>query len=121
MSWDSEERRQFVRVSCPCKITVTGHRGNPIFIKTENISAGGIRVLAKERISPSSIIDLEIHIQDGKSVLCKGKVIWEYTRKVTSSGSSSLAFDTGIEFHDIKDEDVEAIKKFVVSTLTGKA
>jgi len=119
MSWDSEERRQFVRVRCPCKITSPGHQKHTIFTQTENISAGGVRLITEERLKPSSIIDLDIHIKNGEFISCKGKVLWVFARKATSD-IGPVVFDTGIEFYHIKDKEARAIMDLVVSIASGK-
>jgi len=118
MSWDSEERRQFVRVRCPCKITSTGHQKHTIFTQTENISAGGVRLITEERLTPSSIIDLDIHIRNGDFISCKGKILWVFARKVSDIGP--VVFDTGIEFYHITDKEAQAIVDLVVSIASGK-
>lgn len=114
MSWDFVERRNFVRVKIPCEITLFQPRDRTLSCHTENLSAGGIRVMIAERIGISSTIDLSIHLPDQRPILCKGKVIWSFARKSEES-PGSLFFDTGIEFSAIISKDIEAIKDFILA------
>jgi c-di-GMP-binding flagellar brake protein YcgR len=114
MSWDSTERRQFVRAKLPCQINVPGAQQRIISTRAQNISAGGIRVFINEKLYASSIVDLEIYGISNQPISCTGKVIWTFTRKTHHSKQAPL-YDTGIEFHQIKEADVKAIKKLVAS------
>ena len=119
MSWDSTERRNFVRAKFPCQITIPHSQQSLISTQAENISAGGLRVFIKEKLYTSSIVELDIYGVKKKPISCKGKIVWVFTRKMHHSKAEVL-YDTGIEFHQIKDEDVEAIKKLVASIASGK-
>ena len=114
MSWDFVERRNFVRVKIPCKITILQPSDLTLDCHTENISAGGIRVMIGEKLGISSIVNLVIYVPGQEPILCQGKVIWSFARK-TKESPASLFFDTGIEFSSIEDKDVEAIKELVLS------
>ena len=119
MSWDSRERRKFVRAKFPCEITICGPKKHIISTHTENISAGGIRFITKERIAPASIIKLDLYGIRKEPIVCTGKVKWAFTKK-DSSGKNSFLYDTGIEFSQIKEKNVAEIKKLVVSIASGK-
>ena len=119
MNWDSEERRKFVRAKYPCEIIIRGPQKNIISTCAEKISAGGIRLIIEHRIEPSSIIDLDLYGIAKEPIVCKGKVKWVFTKK-DSSNQNRLLYDIGIEFSQIKKEDVDAIKKFVVSTTSSE-
>ena len=114
MSWDFVERRNFVRVKIPCKMTLFQPRDRTLSCHTENISAGGIRVMLGEKLGISSIINLAIYTPGKNPIICQGKVIWSFSRK-TKESPASLFFDTGIEFSTIQDKDVEAIKELILS------
>ncbi|MBN3039934.1 MAG: PilZ domain-containing protein [Candidatus Omnitrophica bacterium] len=119
MGWESEERREFVRVKYPCKITVIGQNGQTISAQTENISAGGIRILSKNRLIPNSHIELQIHLKDSKTISCKGRVVWMFER-TDIPGPDSVIYDTGIEFKGINEQDLKMLKKLIVDIATGK-
>ena len=113
MSWDFIERRNFVRVKIPCTITLLQPRDLTLGCQTENISAGGIRVLLTKRLPISSTINLAIYISSKEPLVCQGKVVWSFAR--TMKDPDTLFFDTGIEFSAIKDKDVEAINSLILS------
>ena len=114
MSWDFVERRNFVRVKIPCTITLFQPRDLTLSCQTENISAGGIRVLLNKRLPISSTINLAIYVSSKEPIVCQGKVVWSFARK-TKEDPDTLFFDTGIEFSAIEDKDVEAINSLVLS------
>ena len=114
MSWDFVERRNFVRVKLPCTITLFQPRDLTLGCHTENISAGGIRVLIQKRLSISSTINLAIYLPGKDPLICQGRVVWSFSRKAKED-PDTLFFDTGIEFSTIEDKDVEAINGLVTS------
>jgi c-di-GMP-binding flagellar brake protein YcgR len=114
MSWDNVERREFVRVKVPCRITITDPENLTIDCHTENISAGGIRVIIDKRLKISSRVKLVIYITEDKTITSKGKIVWAFARKDTLD-NIPLLFDTGIEFDNISQKDIDLIKNLVVS------
>ena len=119
MNWDSKERRRFVRTKFPCEITIHGPQKHIISTHVENVSAGGIRFILEERIGPSSIIDLDLYGITKEPIVCKGKVKWVFTKK-DPSGKNRTRYDTGVEFSQIKEKDVDEIKKLIVSIASTK-
>lgn len=119
MNWDSEERRKFVRAKYPCEITIPGPQKYIISTHAENISAGGIRLIVEKRIEPSTIIDLDLYGITKEPIICKGRIKWVFTKK-DPSNQNRLLYDIGIEFFQIKKEDVDEIKKFVVSIASSE-
>jgi len=119
MSWDSKERREFVRVKFPCEITVKNPERHTISLCTENISAGGIRFLSNEKIGLSLLINIELYGVAKKPIVCNGKVKWAFTRKNPSEGKQNI-YDIGVEFYQLKKTDLAEIKSFVVSVLSDK-
>ena len=116
MKWDGSERRGFVRVNVPCKIIINSPQKHIISTNIINISAGGIRILISEKLTISSIVDLEMRLNS--LVSCKGKVLWVINKHHMDKGGD-LLFDTGIEFYEIKEEERHQIKDFVVSITMG--
>jgi len=116
MEWKGEERRRFPRANFPCKITVV----SPIRYlnsHTDNISEGGIRVLLEEKLSPYSIVGIEIFVDKGKSIRCKGRIVW-VKEKVNPLENTPVMYDTGIEFAEINDCDREYLRKLVERLLS---
>ena len=119
MNWDSKERRRFVRVKFPCELTTSWPQRHIISTHPENISAGGIRFLIEERIEPSSTIGLDLYGIAKEPIVCKGKVKWVFTKK-DPSNQNRILYDVGIEFSRIKKEDVDEIKKLIVSIASSE-
>lgn len=119
MNWDSRERRRFVRIKFPCEITIGCPQKHIISTHAEDISAGGIRVIAKEKIEPSSIIGLDLYGIAKEPIVCKGEVKWVSAKK-NPSNQNRILYDVGIEFCQIKEEDAAEIKKLIVSIISGE-
>ena len=119
MSWDNEDRRKFVRAEFPCKLTISEAQDGPISTHTVNISAGGIRLIIKQRLAVCSIIDLHIHIPDKEPLICKGRVVWVFGRKGPFFKGHQL-FDTGIEFYHIEEKDLNTINTLIASISSQK-
>lgn len=116
MSWSGAEKRRFVRANFPCKIIIHTPKENTITTKTENISAGGVRVIISEELAISSMVDLELFVNN-KTISCKGRVVWMVPNKNLSPEETNI-YDTGIEFYQISPKDREAIKQLVKSILS---
>ena len=52
-------------------------------------------------------------------IVCKGRVNWVFVKKDPSS-KDRTRYDTGVEFSKIKEKDVNAIKKLIVSIASSK-
>ncbi|MFO8052825.1 MAG: PilZ domain-containing protein [Candidatus Omnitrophota bacterium] len=116
MSWDSRERRKFVRVSLPLQISLS-NQSYAISTKTENISAGGIRLILKKKLENGLIVNLKIRNIKKEPINCQGRILWVFSR-MNSSQENKILYDTGIEFYKIKKDQVKLIKKFTQSLQT---
>lgn len=117
MGWDSKERRKFVRIKFPCEITTRGPKKHIIPANAENISAGGIRVVISEKLDNGSIVDLDIFGIKNDPLVCKGTVIWIFSKK---NPQDQTVYDTGIEFYQIDENDIVEIQKLVASITSNK-
>jgi len=81
---------------------------------SKNIGAGGICIVFLEKMEVGDHLSLRFSLpDDNEDVLtAKGVVVWveEYS---VGGLSTSTAYDSGIEFTDISDEDKDKINKFV--------
>lgn len=107
------ERRTAPRAMFPCRIMIS----SPVRLlvsHTENISVGGIRVMLEERLSPFTMVGIELYFDKNKPIKCKGKIAWvkEITNPVERAANM---FDTGIKFVDLSEFDKLYIKKLVSS------
>ncbi|MFA7131637.1 MAG: PilZ domain-containing protein [Bacilli bacterium] len=109
--WDVSEKRRFVRAQYPCKIVVHFPKELLICTHTENIGAGGLRVIIEECLEVITTVDLEIYLQE-EPILCKGRVVW-VVEKNSAYRDGYTFFDTGIEFSQIREEDRNIINSFV--------
>jgi c-di-GMP-binding flagellar brake protein YcgR len=111
MHYNGTEKRRFKRVRCPCKILIHNIPEHTIITHTENISAGGARVILEERINTDLIVDLEIKLKED-TIACKGKVVWVVDRH--SPYKKGISYhDTGIEFYEIEDKCRDSIRNFI--------
>ncbi|UCG35633.1 MAG: PilZ domain-containing protein [Candidatus Omnitrophota bacterium] len=115
MEWAGPERRRFVRANFPCKITLSIPEKHVIISHTENIGAGGVRVLIPERLEVSTLVDLAIYIAE-EPTICKGRVVWMVERKTLFSEEPHL-YDIGIEFYEIDEESQRFIQSFVETSV----
>lgn len=116
MNWDGVERRQFVRVAFPCEISVYTTRKEIIPSRTENISTGGVRILLDKKLKTASIISMDIYGIKSEPIICNGRVVWVFKR---NRGGNTF-YDTGIEFHKIKEKDVIEIQNLIISLTQDK-
>lgn len=82
--------------------------------ETENIGAGGIKVIIKERFTPGSLVDLEILIEKEK-ILCKAEIIYS-TKSFEAENikqEDPPLFETGMSFSGIEGKDKQLINNFV--------
>jgi len=109
MDQDNVERRQYTRALFPCRIMIS----SPIRLlisHTEDISEGGIRVMLEEKLSPFTMVGIELYFDKNRPMKCKGKIAWvkEITNPIEKMPSM---FDTGIKFIDLTDFDKLYLKK----------
>ncbi|MCF7916318.1 MAG: PilZ domain-containing protein [Candidatus Omnitrophica bacterium] len=113
MNKRNDERRRFRRAKFPCKIYILTAPLHIIKCKTENIGAGGIRVLLDENLKLHSNVGIKLYLSK-EPIECKGKVVWLVERK---NNDEVAKFDIGIEFHQISEKDRETIDLFVKSLI----
>lgn len=120
--WDGVDRRIFPRAEYPCLITI--RKSTPpmqaILTHTENISVGGVRIIIKERVEVMTEVNLELDLKDTlETISSKATVSW--VKQAPSGGEGKSArYDTGIQFHSLKDEYRRRIQK-IVDHLMGKS
>jgi len=114
MNWEGVEKRRFVRAKFPCRITIHTPEKRAISTNTEDIGAGGVRVILNEQLQMTLPLDLEV-IVEGKFIACKGKVVWVVIKK----DDQNPRYDTGIEFYEIAKRD-KGIIDGVVNLILAK-
>ena len=111
MNYKGSEKRRFIRACFPCKIAIHTPGEQIIKTHTENIGAGGVRVIIDEKLIISSTVGLQIYLGD-EPISCEGRVVWAVDRKDLQT-SKSFKVDTGIEFYKIDEESQRVIRHFV--------
>jgi len=111
MSWNGTEKRRFVRANFPCQIVIYIPLERTIVSHTENVSAGGLRVIINESLDVSSIVGLALY-SNIEPISCRGRVVWVVDRKDSSLQSSDM-YDTGIEFYQVRQEDILRINNLI--------
>ncbi|MCK9573234.1 MAG: PilZ domain-containing protein [Candidatus Omnitrophica bacterium] len=101
--YDGIEKRKFIRARFPCKILIYSFPEHTVSTHTENISAGGVRVIVGERIETGKIVGIEVHLKENK-IVCKGRITWVVGKK-SPYRKGIFYHDTGIEFCEISDQD----------------
>jgi len=118
--WNGIDRRRFPRATYSCLITIRRRiTSKSIATNTENIGAGGICVIIKDDLGLFQGVDLEINLEDGQPpVKCGGTVVW-VVKKGDQKKKGGYLFDTGVEFIDIRPEDIDRIAAIVDKILDG--
>lgn len=118
MDYQGIEKRRFVRAKFPCIITIHTLHEHVITTYTENISAGGVRVIIEEKLELSSTVGLEIQINKN-IIACKGRIVW-VVDKESPYKKGIIYHDTGIEFYEIKETDRRIISDAIEEILRGE-
>jgi len=110
------ERRKFVRLNVGCEVNYKVLNVEPpkfIKSKTKNISAGGICLIADEKLNPGTLLELNFHLPDKAiTIRAKGRVAWVNPFKIANEKER---FDCGIEFVEISPKDQKIINQYVFS------
>ena len=110
------DRRRFPRANFPCRLMLNVS-GQPLVTHTENISEGGVRVVADRRVEAYKEADLEIFIGNSRLIAGKGKIAWVRERQNPLEGQAFM-FDVGIVFTQISDEDRQYLRNLVETLLS---
>ena len=118
MGWDGVEKRKFIRANFPCKILIYTPQKHTIVSHTENIGAGGVRVIIDENLNISSFVGLEVLMNEAQ-IICKGRIVW-VVEKSGSNKSEPNIWDTGIEFYEIAEKDKKIIAGFINTIISDQ-
>jgi len=108
-------RRLLFNVEVEYKVVSAPEELSALMVHSKNISAGGIRLVILEKLDLGTILALKFFLPDSTKPTCAtGRVVWteEYT---IGTLDSSKAYDAGIEFVSIKQEDRARIHNYVHS------
>lgn len=114
-------RRRFPRGSkYPCLVTFRygQEKTQAILTHTENIGVGGIGVILKEEMKLFVPVEIELDLLDfGEHLKCRGKVVWSARRRHFVR-EKKLFYDTGIEFENLKEEELHRLEEIVSHLIT---
>lgn len=112
--WRGIDKRKFPRASYKCRVNIKKGGASSAFNSvTENLGVGGICVVLDKQLDIFENVDLELALDDKTPpIKSKGSVVWVVRRSSFDKNVPSR-YDTGIEFIDIKDEDVARIDAIV--------
>jgi PilZ domain. len=109
-----EERRRFMRLNVSCEVGYKVLSPKPPkagLTKTRNISAGGICLIAEEKLNPGAVLELNFNLPEQKpAIKATGKVVWVKPFKIASEQEH---FDCGVEFSVINQQDQNKINQCV--------
>lgn len=114
---DTQERRKFARLNVLVDIIYTKRQQaeDKKLSLAKNISGGGICLIAYEELKESEILDLKIVLPKEKEpVKAVGRVAWA-KEFIIGDASSGRRLDVGVEFLEIKDEDVNKIHQYLLT------
>ncbi|NQT28733.1 MAG: PilZ domain-containing protein [Candidatus Omnitrophica bacterium] len=116
--WNGVEIRNFIRANFPCKITIHTPSDHVLISHTENIGAGGVRVIIGEYLDISSLVGLEVFL-GGAQIICKGRIVWVVEKSGSEKREANI-WDTGIEFYDIAERDRKVVESFVNTVISDQ-
>ncbi|MBP7217173.1 MAG: PilZ domain-containing protein [Candidatus Omnitrophica bacterium] len=114
-----QERRQFPRLSLDKEIeyTILGKEEPDLVITgTRNISSSGVCIIVFEYIEPGSLLGLKFVIPGVSNVMyAQGTVVWIRDKKTGKQASTRSAYEIGVIFNQIKEEDKAIIERFMLT------
>jgi hypothetical protein len=103
-----------VRVNLPCSIIIYTPQEETIDTVIKNICEGGVGLTLKKKLEVYSKVGLKIYEIGNEPIVCKGTVRWVKTIESSRTGPD-YSFNMGIQFSEIKERDVLAIRNLVAS------
>ena len=108
------EQRKFIRLDSSISVRYHINKNqtkNPVTTVTKNISAGGLRIIVKERMPIGSSIDISLQMPNETHIIpIVGEVVWTIENKDRS-------FDVGIKYIDVNPQDIQKITDYVLKCL----
>jgi c-di-GMP-binding flagellar brake protein YcgR len=111
----TEEKRKFVRLNTSVDViySVLKKPEEKLTTQTKNISAGGICIIAHEKLDIDTFLIISIYFPgEALPIVCEGRVVWT---KAFQIGKEAAHYDVGVEFTKINPEDRKKIDQYVFS------
>lgn len=106
--WDGSERRQSMRVTMSLVVRYSVEKKYHIKVNghMDDVSSGGMRLTASEKLPEGSLLLLEFELPEQKNaVFAEGKVIWSEGKFEERDTEGKRVFQTGIQFANMLVED----------------
>ncbi len=102
------EKRRIPRLPLDVEVNYSGRA----IARSKDISEGGICLISEEELIPEDYITLIFHLPPtDEQIKAYGKVMW-------SNKVSEHLFETGINFWDIDEMDLEKIKTYFIEDVS---
>jgi c-di-GMP-binding flagellar brake protein YcgR len=114
--WDGSERRRFVRFDSALDLKYQVRKTSRADAgRIRDISDGGLRMLADQRLESGTLIGIEIDVPDGASIRLEGIVVWCNEAKGKTAAGDRRLFHVGVRFLEVKKESNYRFKKLMLS------
>lgn len=121
--WGGKDRRQYPRFAESLQVdysVATKAALKKLTGRTMDVSAGGIKMLLDEKLSPGSFLDLRILLPNpGHTVEMVGEVVWTEDAPDVEKDSGKRLFYSGIKFSSIKEPSSEYLNNHIRSISPG--
>ena len=108
------ERRRFIRIEVPLRMTIKGEKWTEE-TKTKNISPIGMRFETHREFEKSEILELTVYLPSSENALInvRARVIWQSK----TSLEDNAPYDVGIEIIEIEESSRNALLKYLCDLL----
>ncbi len=111
------ERRRFIRIETPLKLTVTTAEGADEVV-TKNVSPVGLRFEIGKKLKETAKLDLSLHLPiSDKPIRLVGKIIWQEK----TSLEDNAPYDVGVEITEVEDRQKNTFLKYLCDLLYNAA
>ncbi|MBM3251291.1 MAG: PilZ domain-containing protein [Candidatus Omnitrophica bacterium] len=110
-----EEKRKFIRLNTSVDViySILKQPEEKLTAQTKNISAGGICIIAHEKLDIHTLLVISIYFPgEALPIICEGRVVWTKSFQI---GKEAAHYDVGVEFTKIGQEDRKKIDQYVFS------
>ncbi len=115
-----EEKRKFIRLELPIEVKYRISIDPVVENKSlsKDISAGGLRMILKEKLPPGLLLEIKINIPDDERLIStSGEIVWQDEIVI----DREVKYETGIRFVNISTEDREKISRYIRKELNQRA
>lgn len=119
--WFGAERRRAIRIPSTLYVLYSRLKGKQAVITayTENISTGGMKIIAEEKFMKGEQLVFEINLPNPhRPITAHGEVAW-LDENSTVMNSGKRCFAAGIKFLQMKPDKEKELKKFIEGLITA--